>query len=305
MKIAFCIDDIEEQAVDTLFQEEADAAQQLGIRYELVDFEAIRKREPLRAARFIKAEDKPVPTLYRGWMLTPTEYQTLDEALQLKNHFLITSPKAYQLCHWFPENYEIIRRVTPESVWISFSDQRPSHEEIHQHLKELRDSGLIVKDYVKSQKHYWEEACYIPKASDREQVEHVVDRFLELQGDDLQGGLVFRKAVELEPLGCPLPGKFPQSVEYRIFVFHGDVVATTPTWNSDYPKEKPPVHEFLPYLRSIDSPFFSCDLALQTDGKWIIVEIGDGQVSGLPDSCKVTEFYQSIQKRWESVERAT
>jgi hypothetical protein len=45
---------------------------------------------------------------------------------------------------------------------------------------------------VKSRKHEWAEACYIPSAADRQQVECVVTRFLALQGDDLNKGLVFR-----------------------------------------------------------------------------------------------------------------
>ena len=59
----------------------------------------------------------------------------------------------------------------------------------------------MLKDFVKSRKHEWAEACFIPSASDRASVERVVRRFLELQDDDLSEGLVFREFVEFEPLG--------------------------------------------------------------------------------------------------------
>lgn len=56
------------------------------------------------------------------------------------------------------------------------------------------------------EKHYWNEACFIPRASDRSAVERVVSRFLELQGQELAEGLVFREFVPLA-----IVGKHPQS----------------------------------------------------------------------------------------------
>ena len=45
--------------------------------------------------------------------------------------------------------------------------------------------AVIVKDYVKSQKHAWGEACFIPRADDVEGALRVVRRFLGLQGADV------------------------------------------------------------------------------------------------------------------------
>ena len=76
------------------------------------------------------------------------------------------------------------------------------------------NSPVVVKDYVKSQKHYWSEAFFIPSANSRESVERVVNRFIELQGEDLNEVLVFREFVEFEPLtvysksGMPLTKEF-------------------------------------------------------------------------------------------------
>ena len=36
------------------------------------------------------------------------------------------------------------------------------------------------------------------------------------------------------------------------------------------------------------------DVALRTNGECIIVELGDGQVSGLPDQADATEFYRRL-----------
>jgi hypothetical protein len=38
-------------------------------------------------------------------------------------------------------------------------------------LRPFGDAPLVLKDYVKSQKHAWDEACFIPSASDRKAFE--------------------------------------------------------------------------------------------------------------------------------------
>jgi hypothetical protein len=50
----------------------------------------------------------------------------------------------------------------------------PDFERVAQALRPFGDGAIIVKDYVKSQKHYWAEARFIPSASDRAAVERVV-----------------------------------------------------------------------------------------------------------------------------------
>src|SRR5450432_3294033 len=66
-------------------------------------------------------------------------------------------------------------------------------DEVMALLRPFGEKPIIVKDYVKSRKHEWNEACYIPCASDRQAVERVVMGFLHLQGEDLNEGLVFRE----------------------------------------------------------------------------------------------------------------
>jgi hypothetical protein len=40
------------------------------------------------------------------------------------------------------------------------------------------------------------------------------------------------------------------------------------------------------------------DVARRRDGEWIIVELGDGQVAGLPDSADPRAFYAALKDRW-------
>ena len=43
-------------------------------------------------------------------------------------------------------------------------------------------------------------------------------------------------------------------------------------------------------------------MAQRTDGEWLIVELGDGQVAGLPDEADVAEFYRRLKERLERKE---
>ena len=47
----------------------------------------------------------------------------------------------------------------------------------------------MVRDYVKSMKHYWHKAAFIPEVSDADAAWRVASRFLELREDSLVGGL--------------------------------------------------------------------------------------------------------------------
>ena len=36
------------------------------------------------------------------------------------------------------------------------------------------------------------------------------------------------------------------------------------------------------------------DVARRSDGSWLIVELGDGQVAGLPENAAIPAFYESL-----------
>jgi len=60
------------------------------------------------------------------------------------------------------------------------------------------------------------------------------------------------------------------------------------------PSQPPPIGEFEATAAAIPSRFFSMDLARTTDGEWLIIELGDGQVSGLPPTLSPDDFYRSL-----------
>lgn len=40
------------------------------------------------------------------------------------------------------------------------------------------------------------------------------------------------------------------------------------------------------------------DVAKKKNGDWIIMELGDGQVAGLPDNADKDKFYNSLKERF-------
>ncbi|AJC54052.1 hypothetical protein GZL_01452 [Streptomyces sp. 769] len=92
---------------------------------------------------------------------------------------------------------------------------------------------VVVKDWVKSRKHEWAEAAYVPYAADTARLAAVVGRFVALQAEFLTGGVVLRAFED-----------FDRTVgEARV---------------------------------------------------WRVVEVGDGQVSGLPAGADPGPLYRAL-----------
>jgi ATP-grasp domain-containing protein len=294
--VIFCEDPLRAGTPDQAFEAEAQMVQSLGIDHGLIGYEAlVNERRPARAVRRLAGAEPPRDAIYRGWMLRPSEYAALYDALMAKGIRLLNSPAAYIHCHYLPESYHVIADRTAKSVWMPLSDGF-SMDAVMALLKAFGPGPVIVKDYVKSQKHYWHEACFIPSAADVRAVERVVRRFLELQGDSLNEGLVFREFVAFEPSAEHSRSGMPMTREFRMFVRDGDVRCCAPYWGEGrYEGAVPSADEFSDVTRRVQSRFFSMDVARQRDGAWMIVELGDGQIAGLPPSVSALEFYRMLE----------
>lgn len=298
MKIVFCSEPFSPKEPDFSYQKEVKSALQNGFEYELFSFEDLVEGNISRAFKFIKPYETETLAIYRGWMLKPKQYETLYHELKKKNLCLINSPEEYQHCHYFPESYEIIKNHTPKSIFLAY-DNDFSFDELHKKLSAFGDKPLILKDYVKSRKHEWNEACFIESAANRENVEKIINRFLELQGEDLNEGLVFREFVEFQSLTNHSKSGMPLTKEFRLFFLKGELIFTSEYWEEGvYTKTDLPTEFFAEIAKNVQSNFFTMDIAQKTDGNWLIIELGDGQVAGLPDSADENLFYQSLQSYW-------
>lgn len=230
-------------------------------------------------------------------MLRPEQYQAMYAALEAKNVVLRTTPIAYRTCHYLPESYGFLEGYTPTSVWMPLdASRRLDRETLARLLAPFGNVPLVVKDYVKSRKHHWSEACFIPSASDLDAVTRVARRFLELQDDELEVGLVFREVVPLEIVGTHPKSGMPLAAEFRIFWKNGEALLSHRYWGdlTTFDTELP-LDELRRIAVRIPSPFFTMDVALLRTGGFTVIELGDGQVAGLPEQSLAAAFYARMK----------
>jgi hypothetical protein len=291
MLILFPAEPFQPKRVDPDYARERDAADAAGLGSAFIDFEALLDGDADRAVRRVP-ESANTSALYRGWMLRPETYSLLFGSLAERGIRLITDPDAYRRTHFLPGWHEAMRAVTPSSVWTT--QAHPSGSELATLLEGFGDRPVIIKDFVKSRKHEWNEAFYIPSAADTGHALQVTETFVQRQGEDLAGGLVYREYIPLSTVGVHPRSGIPLSREYRAFIGNGKLLLSTDYWDEgSYGGDVPPFEEFLPLAADL-SPFLSMDVALAADGRWIVVEVGDGQVSGLAENADAGEMYAAL-----------
>lgn len=230
-------------------------------------------------------------TIYRGWMMPPNMYKEFYNLLEERGIFLINNPQEYERYHTLPGWYKDFAKITAASVWEDSGDVDKALK-----MSEELSGSYIVKDYVKSRKHEWYDACFIPDISDRDNAEKIISNFVKRQGDGLVGGIVLRKYETLKQIGYHKKSGMPISEEYRIFVYAGKILALDYYWNKaqkmDFSEgELEWINGIVAKLRS---NFVTIDLARRENGELMIMELGDGQVSGLQEIGE-KEFYAGFK----------
>lgn len=228
-------------------------------------------------------------TIYRGWMMKPEMYRNLYARLEALGIILINTPEEYERYHLLPGWYGEFAAETAETVWTSGNHI----DNVLRLAKELDEGSYIVKDYVKSQKHEWYDACFIRNIRDETAAKKVIGNFIERQGEDLVGGVVLRKFENLKKAGFHPQSGIPLSEEYRVFIYAGKVFTIDGYWDKNM--GVPFAEKEYTWIKSIAdrviSSFVTIDLARKEDGSLIIMEFGDGQVSGL-QQLDAGEFYR-------------
>ncbi|MFB7142788.1 ATP-grasp domain-containing protein [Gottfriedia sp. NPDC056225] len=297
MRILFCSDPLDRNQVDFDYKKEYLVAQNMGIKTELIALENLLYFDDgKKSIHKVSISEEPEKAIYRGWMLTPNYYKMLYNALTKKNIYLVNTPEEYKHCHYLPESYSVIKDKTPKTTWILKEEIDENFNKIFDKVQTFGNNPIIIKDFVKSRKHDWVEACFIPKASDKENVEKTVKKFIELQGSELNEGIVFREFLNLEFLTKHHQSQMPLSKEFRVFFLNGKPISMLHYWDEgDYGKILPNLDSLLEIAQDIKSNFFTMDIAKVENGEWVIIELGDGQVSGLPDNADLGEFYLNIK----------
>jgi hypothetical protein len=205
--------------------------------------------EEFQAGTFTASPPLPAATiLYRGWMLSASDYEALVAAIARAGARPFTSTAAYLSAHHLPNWYPAIAEFTPETRIF------PVEADLSAELLALDWPAYFIKDYVKSLKTSIGSLVSAP-----EQAATVAAEMRRFRGT-IEGGFCVRRVESFLP-----------ETERRYFVFDSVPHAADGT---------------IPAIVSacaqrIPSRFFSVDVVQRTDGVARVVEIGDGQVSDL------------------------
>ena len=124
-----------------------------------------------------------------------------------------------------------------------------------------------------------------------------MSKFIELQDLDFNIGLVFIEFIELEKLTKHHKCGMPLTKKFRLFIKNKKIISVYKYWDEgDYQEVEPALDIFEDLIPKIKSNFFTMDIAQMLDGQWIIIELGDGQVAGLPDNADKQEFYSKLRE---------
>ncbi|WP_369183994.1 ATP-grasp domain-containing protein [Streptomyces sp. Y1] len=299
--IIFPADPLNPRRPDPHFAWEARLLRELGGRHHLVDHDALLGGDAREAVRQVPEGSGPL--WYRGWMVPSARYAEFAAALAGRGGTLLTSAAGYAAAHELPGWYRVFEGATPDSTWIPWdgSAEGPGPEELAAAVARLGGSGpAVVKDYVKSRKHEWHEACYVPELADLAAVGRVVGRFVELQGEFLAGGVVLRRYERFEradgaSAGGEGGGGGGRAVEARVWWLDGRPVLIGPHPDTPHLAAEPDLADVSALVRALGCRFVTTDLARLADGSgWRVVEVGDGQVSDLPHGIDASGLLASL-----------
>lgn len=294
--ILFCESPFQANKVDEDFEDQFKAAKDNGFDTLLFNFEDLTKENGFaKATKRIRPSDELVKVIYRGWMLTPKQYSILYNDLRAKNYQLINNPVEYQNCHYLPDSLKFIEGKTPKTVFEKF-EHEDSINKLLEKSKVFGRKPVILKDYVKSEKHDWETACFVADAANTDSLRKTIKNLIELRGKYLNEGIVVRAFVELNDLTVHSKSGMPLTEEYRLFFYKQKLIGIYDYWEEgEYKLSKPDATEFEEIAQKIESNFFSMDIARQKNGTFIIIELGDGQVAGLPEKADCSEFFKQLK----------
>ena len=171
----------------------------------------------------------------------------------------------------------------------------------YRRLEEVPNSAfpLVVKGETNGKKFLWDTHCF---AATRQAAAEVTCR---LQDDGLINGqwMYYRQFVPLKTYLTSFHG-LPISKEFRVFVCNQKVLSKGYYWSNhldDLPEVPDPNDIPEAWLNEViarigDSvTFYAVDVAQTATGDWTVIELNDGQQSGLSDN-NPDVLYQSLKQ---------
>ncbi len=201
-------------------------------------------------------------------------YSELAWDLQSKNCLLINDPLQHRWIANF-EYYSVLKDYTPET-WFD-----------HDFYKCTYDGPFVVKGKTNSRKNNWRQLMFAPTKRDALEL----GCLLLQDGEIGYQGLIYRKYVPLVTFETGVGG-IPITDEWRFFFLKDKLLSYGYYWSTADnipPPEQLPLTAvaFAKKLANIVADyvnFFVLDIGQTEEGDWILIEVNDGQQSGLSEN---------------------
>jgi len=259
--------------VDENFLIEFNMCKKLQINTALYDHDKFITDDYLKITNF--SDDK---IILRSWMLNKSQYLKLYNKLLIKNCKLINNIDEYLYCHYFPNVLQDIKNYCINSTWFYLSDMDDKLLKlVHKNIK----TDLIIKDFVKSEK--GTNFFKINKDITFNDFKIFVNGFINERQPLFNEGIVLKEYMKVK------------NNEWRAFILNGELISLD--CNSINNCLESPSIDYIKTMAKIinKSNFYTIDFIQKENNDWIILESGDGQVSGLPKDTNVEKFYINLQ----------
>jgi hypothetical protein len=223
-------------------------------------------------------------------------YKELEDDIKYHGGFkLINNYSQFRYCSDLGNWYETFGAadLTPQT-WTT----------LQAYLSSFWEGPVVLKGETNSRRDKWLTHMF---ANNKEEAREV---YWRLQDDSLisQQNVYIRR---YEPLKKLIDGvnKMPIPNEWRVFVCYGEIVTSSYYWGTyiedirelGIEPEAPPAN----FLKSaiarvgLSSNFYTLDVAQKANGEWTIIELNEGQMSGL-NGIEPIEFYTNLKKILDS-----
>ena len=268
--------------IDPEFRSEAAAVIETGNRILLFD-----QKEWLQNKKIILSQNKievnQDTVIYRGFMLKPKEYQILYSLCKELGYSLINSPIEYNNLHLFDHSYPYLKENTAKALFFPCKYGEIPAITLKDLYHEL--GNFMIKDYVKSVK-----TIDFPKVITKEinetQFKTLLFKFQEYRKNAFIGGYCFKSILPLRKYG-------KSTNEYRVYYLNGEICSISRNSNQPLYTKEPPL-EIIEKYNNMNSHFYTIDFAEVENGSFIIIETGDGGVSGPSPDQDLFHFYRMI-----------
>lgn len=214
-------------------------------------------------------------------------YQELEKDLMSRGAMLVNTWRDHNWIASFTY-YHQLKNHTFET-WFSDEEYKASKY----------DGPVVVKGRTNSRKHRWNTMMF---ARDRNEAAYVADM---LYSDPMfvEQGIIYRKYVPLETFEIGI-NEQPFTNEWRFFFLGNKMLTYGYYWSQAEDAEKHIIEpECIAFAQKIADiaqyhiSFFVVDVAKTQTGEWILVELNDGQMSGLC-MCEPHQLYNGLKNEY-------